>query len=409
MNAVSTSAPWQQALDAAVDGLAARLIAVRRHLHAHPEPSGFETETTRHLAAQLSTAGLTARLGPGDRGLVVDAPDAASAPRIALRGDIDALPIQEVAGREYGSRHPGLMHACGHDGHSATVLGAALALHALGQQGALPWPVPWRAIFQPAEESLTGAREMVAAGFLNGVAGIFSLHMDPSRAVGTVGVRVGTFTANCDSLRVTITGRGGHAARPHQTRDPIAALVQLVSSLYQAVPRGVDSQDPVVLSFGQIVAGDAANVIPERALLRGTLRTLDHQVRQHALEQIQRIAAAIAAATGTEIVVARDEGIESVLNDAQLTNLTRLAAVDLLGAQNVAEIPRPSMGSEDFAAYLDAVPGSMFRLGCASPTAGNSALHTPTFDLDERALAIGAKILARACILWADPRRGDER
>ena len=310
MNAVSTSAPWQQALDAAVEGLAAQLIAVRRHLHAHPEPSGFELETTRYLAAQLSANGLTARLGPGDRGIVVDAPDAENSPRIALRGDIDALPIQEVAGREYGSRSPGLMHACGHDGHSATVLGAVLALHTLGQQGALPWPVPWRAIFQPAEESLTGAREMIAAGFLSGVAGIFSLHMDPSRAVGTVGVRVGAFTANCDALRVTITGRGGHAARPHQTRDPIAALVQLVSSLYQAVPRSVDSQDPVVLSFGQIVAGDAANVIPERALLRGTLRTLDRQVRQQALEQIQRIAASIAEATGTEIVVSRYEGIE---------------------------------------------------------------------------------------------------
>jgi amidohydrolase len=409
MNPVTTSAPWQHALDAAIDGLVDQLIAVRRHLHAHPEPSGFEAETTRHLANQLRLAGFAPRLGPGDRGLLVEAAAAGHSPRIALRADIDALPIQEVDGRTYGSRCPGLMHACGHDGHSATVLGAVLALQALAERGALPWTVPWRAIFQPAEESLVGAREMIAAGFLSEVAGILSLHMDPSRQVGTVGARVGAFTANCDTLRITITGRGGHAARPHQTRDPIAALVSLVASLYQSIPRGIDSQDPVVLSFGQIVAGDAANVIPERAMLRGTLRTLDRQIRQQALEQIRRIAAGIAEATNTEIVVARDGGIESVVNDPVLTNLTRMAAVDLLGADHVAEIPRPSMGSEDFAAYLEVVPGSMFRLGCASETAGNSALHTPTFDLDERALAIGAKILARACILWADPRRSEER
>ena len=407
MNPATTTAPWQFALDAAVDELVPRLVEVRRHLHAYPELSGSEVETTRHLAEHLRAAGIEPRLGPDDRGLVVDAPLATSATqtkRVAMRADIDALPIQEVAGRAYGSQCPGRMHACGHDGHSGTVLGAVLALHALGQQGAFPWPVPWRAIFQPAEETLNGAREMIAAGFVDEVAGIFSIHMDPGRAVGTVGMRVGAFTAHCDSLNITIAGQGGHAARPHQTRDPIAAGVLLISNLYQAIPRAVDSQDAVVLSFGQFLAGDAANVIPDRALVRGTLRTLDRKVREQALEQIRRVAAGVAAATRTEITVERTGGIESVVNDPALTEVARAAAVEVLGPQHVVEMARPSMGSEDFAAYLDLVPGNMFRLGCASETAGNSALHTPTFDLDERALAIGAKILARSCVLWSDPR-----
>ncbi|MGD9645521.1 MAG: amidohydrolase [Pirellulales bacterium] len=408
MKLASSTTPWQQALDAAIDDRAPQLVEVRRHLHAHPEPSGAEIETTRYLVGQLAPSGLNIYVPPEKRGLWVEPhATAASSPKIALRGDIDALPIQEIAGREYGSRCPGFMHACGHDGHTATVLGAVLGLHALGEHGALPWPVPWRAIFQPAEESFDGARDMIAAGFLNEVAGIFALHMDPSRAVGSVGIRAGAFTAHCDSVRITISGQGGHAARPHQTRDPIATLVTLVASLYQAIPRGVDSQDPVVLSFGQIVAGEAANVIPEQALLRGTLRTLDLQIRRQALEQIHRIAAGIAEATSTQIVVALEDGVESVVNDPVLTNLTRVAAADLLGADHVAEIPRPSMGSEDFATYLLHVPGSMFRLGCASDAVGHSPLHTPSFDLDERALAIGAKILARACILWANPRRSE--
>lgn len=409
MNPATSTASWQLALDSTIDELVPRLVEVRRHLHAHPELSGAEVETTEYLAGLLRYAGIDPRLGPGDRGLVVDAPlpsNAATAKRVAMRADIDALPIQEVAGRSYGSRCPGRMHACGHDGHSATLLGAVLALHALDKQGAFPWPVPWRAIFQPAEETLTGAREMIAAGFIDDVAGIFSIHMDPGRAVGSVGMRVGAFTAHCDSLHIEIAGQGGHAARPHQTRDPIAAGVMLVSNLYQAIPRAVDSQDAVVLSFGQFIAGDAANVIPDRALVRGTLRTLDRKVREQALEQIRRVAAGVAAATRTEIIVDRTGGIESVVNDPALTDVARAAAIEVLGQQHVVEMARPSMGSEDFAAYLDLVPGNMFRLGCASETAGCSALHTPTFDLDERALAIGAKILAHSCVLWADPRRG---
>jgi amidohydrolase len=405
--AATTSAPWQLALDTTIDELVPRLVELRRHLHAHPELSGCETETTEHLAGLLRYAGIEPRLGPGNRGLVVEAPlapSAAQTKRVAMRADIDALPIQEVDGRTYGSRCPGRMHACGHDGHASTLLGAVLALHALEKQSAFPWPVPWRAIFQPAEETLMGAREMIAAGFVEDVAGIFSLHMDPSRAVGSVGMRVGAFTAHCDSLNITITGQGGHAARPHQTRDPIAAGVMLISNLYQAIPRAVDSQDAVVLSFGQFIAGDAANVIPDHALVRGTLRTLDRKVREQALEQIRRVAAGVAEATRTEITVDRTGGIESVVNDPALTDVARTAAIEVVGRQHVVEMARPSMGSEDFAAYLDLVPGNMFRLGCASETAGSSALHTPTFDLDERCLAIGAKILARSCVLWSDPR-----
>jgi amidohydrolase len=244
---------------------------------------------------------------------------------------------------------------------------------------------------------------MVAAGAIAGLAAMFSMHMDPSRAVGRIGVRPGVFTANCDSLHITVHGRGGHAARPHDTIDPIAAAAQLIGALYAHVPRAIDSQDAVVVTIGQIAGGQNDNVIPDRVDLGGTLRTLDSRVRQRALEQIERIAQGIAAISGTKIEVLVVGGIMSVVNDAHVTDLVRQAGTAVLGEEQIDEIPRPSMGSEDFAAYLDHVPGSMFRLGCASATAGNSALHTPTFDVDERALTIGAKILAHAAILRSQP------
>ncbi|MBL9124149.1 MAG: amidohydrolase [Planctomycetaceae bacterium] len=379
---------------------------MRRHLHAHPELSGAERQTTAYLAGLLRQAGFAPRLADDERGLVVDSAGATSrAARVALRADIDALPIHEVNPVDYCSRTAGVMHACGHDAHATSLYGALLGLRALESTGELPWPVAWRGIFQPAEETLVGAAGMVSQGCLEGVAAIFGQHVDPGRPVGRIGVRAGAFTANCDTLQFHIGGRGGHAARPHDTRDPIAAAAQLIAALYAFVPRAIDSQDPVVVSIGMIQAGQAANVIPGEARLLGTLRTLDRRARARAQEQIRQIAGGIAAASGTTIEVEIVEGISAVLNDPGANELVRQAATEVLGAEHVEPIARPSMGSEDFAAYLDHVPGAMYRLGCASETAGNSALHTPTFNVDERALAIGAKVLARAAILWCDPSR----
>jgi amidohydrolase len=244
---------------------------------------------------------------------------------------------------------------------------------------------------------------MSAAGALAGVDAIVSLHVDPTRPAGTIGVRAGAFTASCDMLRVTIQGRGSHAARPHESNDPIAAAAQLISTLYQFVPRATDSQDAVVVSFGQIHGGQNANVIPEHVVLEGTLRTLDRQVRERTIAHIRSLADGIEKVTGTTLDVCFERGTPGVYNDKELNALVAEVAKQLLDAENVVVMPRPSMGSEDFAIYLEQVPGVMFRLGAAGDGKPWPGLHTPTFDVDERCIAVGAKILARTVVEWSRP------
>jgi amidohydrolase len=286
------------------------------------------------------------------------------------------------------------------------VLGALLALKEI--RNLLPVPLNLRAIFQPAEETSEGAVEMIASGAVEGVDAILSVHMDPSRPVGRVGIRYGALTAACDALEVTISGRGGHAARPHESLDPIAAAAQLISSLYLFIPRATDSHEPVVVTIGQIVAGHNANVIPENAILRGTIRSLGREVRERTKSHIQQLARGIAEASGTKIEVRFEPGPQSVMNDERLTDLLRASAAEILGPRCVDLIQRPSMGGEDFAFYQDHVRGAMFRLGCSSPAVGAAPLHSACFDLDERALVIGARVLARAVVLCAEPDRQPE-
>jgi amidohydrolase len=270
--------------------------------------------------------------------------------------------------------------------------------------GGLPWPVRFRAIFQPAEETSTGAREMIEAGALEDVRAIAAVHVDPSRDVGTVGLRVGVLTANCVGMRIRIIGQGGHTARPHEASDPIAAAALLINSLYLYIPRVVDSQDAVVLGIGQINSGDNPNVIPERLELRGTLRTLDRRVHKDTVQHVRRLAHGVAQTTETHIDVQFEQASGAVCNDPRMIELLRLAATEVLGPDGIQTIPRPSMGSEDFASYLDHVPGAMIRLGCGSARCGRSPLHTPMFDVDEEALSYGARILARSAVLACDPQ-----
>jgi amidohydrolase len=397
---------WQQELDQAVDARFAQIVALRRHLHAHPELSGQEQATSLHLYQMLGNEGFDVRMGPEGRGVIADtrlASGDAGCSRIALRADIDALRIRDRKTVDYRSRHEGVMHACGHDAHTALVCGAIFAIGDLCAAGTLPWPVKVRGIFQPAEETCEGARQMIAVGALENVAGILATHVDPSRQVGHIGLRAGVLTANCDEVQVRILGRGGHAARPHEASDPIAAAAQLINALYLFIPRATDSQDAVVVTVGQIYGGDNANVIPEEVLLRGTLRTLDRAIRQRTFEHIRRLADGIGKTSDTRIEVTFARGAASVCNDTALIELLRNAGRDVVGETGLDEIRRPSMGSEDFAFYLEQVPGAMIRLGCASALAGGSPLHTPTFDVDEEALRIGAKILARAAVCWSQP------
>jgi len=397
------TATWQAKLDAAIDNSAGDMVGLRRHLHMHPEPSGEELQTSLYLYQLFAKAGLPVRMGPEGCGLVVDSRSHANKKRIAVRADCDALRIQDEKSVGYHSQVPQVMHACGHDVHTATVFGAISALDALERAGELPWPVTWRGIFQPAEETSDGAASMIRAGAIKDVDAIVALHVDPSRPAGTIGIRPGIFTASCDMMRVTVRGRGGHAARPHESVDPIAAAAQLISTLYQFIPRATDSQDAVVVSFGQIHGGLNANVIPEEVVLEGTVRTLNRQVRERTIANIHRLADGIESMTGTTLVVDFDDGTASVDNDPAITALVEDVARDLLGSESVTQMPRPSMGSEDFAAYLEQVPGSMFRLGCAGDRSPWPGLHTPTFDVDERCLPVGAKVLARSIVELSKP------
>lgn len=396
---------WQESLDQTIDEHFGTLVEVRRRLHVHPEPSGEERDTTLYLYQRLNRLGFTLRMGMDGCGVIADTNTAPSAGIIAIRADIDALRIHDVKQVEYRSRNDGIMHACGHDAHTAAAFGALTAVKRLVNRGQLPWPVSLRCIFQPAEETCAGARQMIEAGAIDGVACVVALHVDPSRRVGKIGLREGVLTANCDEMHIQIQGRGGHAARPHEANDPIAAAAQLVNALYLYIPRVTDSQDATVVTIGQIVGGETANVIPEQVALRGTIRTLDPVVRRQTMQHICRIASGIGSTTDTKIDVQFGLGCNSVVNDSGLVGVLRQAGREVVGAEGVEEIARPSMGSEDFAFYGERVLTAMFRLGCSSERCGGSGLHTPTFDIDEEALRIGAKILARAAIYLADPDR----
>lgn len=398
---------WKAQLDAIVEQQAPEVVALRRHLHAHPEPSGEELQTSLHLYQLLEKQELEVRMGPDGCGVVADGQSsdesAANRGRVALRGDIDALRIQDEKNVPYHSKHEGIMHACGHDAHTSIVYGVVRVLETLTKQDQTPWPLSWRAIFQPAEETATGAAQMIDAGALENVERIFSLHVDPTRRTGEIGLRSGPMTAHCDSLQLTIRGQGGHAARPHESKDPIAASAQLISALYQFVPRATDSHDAVVLTIGRVRGGQNPNVIPDTVELWGTMRTLESQVRTRTIEQIRQVARGVEEITGTQIEVAFHVSIPSVYNDADMTRLLWQEAEEVVGEDHVQLIARPSMGSEDFARYLEEVPGMMFRLGSADDLASATALHTPLFDIDESALSIGTRVLARSVVMACMP------
>ena len=399
---------WQSELDRAVESQFSSLIQLRRHLHMHPEPAGEERETTRYIAHWLEEYGYDPRTGPDRRGLLADFTSENSqtpCPRVALRADLDGLRIHDGKQVTYRSQVKGVMHACGHDAHTALVAGALSAIRDLAQREHLPWPVSLRGIFQPAEETCRGAREMIGFGALEQVDAIFSTHMDPLRKIGHVGLRRGMLTANCDEVLLTISGRGGHAARPHETSDPIAAAAQLINAIYVSLPRLTDSQDAVVVTIGQISGGANANVIPEKVQLRGTLRTLDRTVRDQTLKHLELLADGVGSTTRTTITLTLGPGAPGVFNDHELFDLVRHSAREVVDDNGLDTLSRPSMGSEDFAFYLQEIPGFMLRIGSLAEHSQPTPLHTPEFDIDERAISVGARILARIAIHWSNPNR----
>lgn len=386
-------------LDQAIHEETESIQRMRRYLHAHPEPSGEEFRTTAYIAEQVQAIGLDYRLGPEGRGLVVDGPGPLNQPLVLFRADIDALRLQDEKTVSYRSRESNLMHACGHDAHTAMAFGALKALSRLPE--AVPPGVGWRCLFQPAEESATGAREMIEWKTLDRAQAIVALHVDPTLHAGQIGTREGALTACCEEFDILVEGTGGHGARPHTTLDPIAAATQMVQAIYALLPRASDARDPVVVSFGVIQGGINPNVIPESVQLRGTIRSTDLDHSRQARQRIREVVDGIAQACQVRARFTVSYSLPPVINDARLIHLCREAVRDLVGPEGLVPIEKPSMGGEDFAWYLEQCPGCMLRLGVGTPLKPIRHLHSPNFDVNEAALPVGAMTLARSVVAIA--------
>ncbi|MFW6731864.1 MAG: amidohydrolase [Synechococcus sp.] len=370
------------------------LLELRRHLHAHPELSGAEHRTAALVAGELRRLGWQVREGVGRTGLVAELGPGVG-PCVALRVDMDALPVEEQTGLPYASLEPGLMHACGHDIHTSVGVGVAMALAA--EAGSLAGRV--RLLFQPAEETAEGARWMVQAGALDGVEALYGVHVFPSIAVGSIGLRHGALTAAAAELEVEVLGEGGHGARPHQSVDAIWIAARLVSGLQEAISRRLDALQPVVLSFGRIEGGRAFNVIADRVTLLGTLRCLDNDLYRELPGWVETTARDICRAYGGDARVTFRAIAPPVQNDGPLTSLLEQVALDQLGRDRVLLLDHPSLGAEDFAHYLERVPGCMLRLGVAG-AGGCAPLHNGGFDPDEGCLPVAVGVLAEVLRRW---------
>ncbi len=377
-----------------------RIQELRRFLHRRPELSEQEYGTTEYLAQQITSLGLTPMLAGDGRGLWADVHSNGPrrAPRVALRGDIDALPIHSGLQTSYASLHPHVMHACGHDAHTAMVWGAMAILAQLAATTDLPIDFAARGIFQPAEETSTGGIHMIDAGALEGVTSAIALHVDPTRPVGTFGYRDGPFTAGCDVFELTVTGKAGHGARPHQTGDTIGAAATWVLDAYRQLPRHHDALDPIVINVGQINGGIAANVVPGAVHLSGTVRALSMEASEQARELMSHLAVALQWSHRVRTSLQFVRHTPPVLNDVTVCARFREAAEEIVGVSNVHAIERPSMGAEDFAFFASKVPAAMLRIGVAGDAVGNAPLHTPLFDIDETALEHGSAALALAAL-----------
>ena len=388
----SATAPDSAVLHGTVAALEGELIAFRRDVHAHPELARREVRTTSVLAARLTAAGARVRL-LADTGLVADIGPVDPAYRVALRADLDALPVLERSGLPFASQTEGVCHACGHDLHMAVVLGAGLALQQhvdlLAAQATAV-----RLIFQPAEEVIPGgAQRVIEQGGIRGVDRIFAVHCDPALDVGLVGLRDGPITAAADGVTITLSGRGGHTARPHLTQDLTYALAKLVTDVPAVLSRRVDPRAGVALVWGSIHSGSAQNVIPSTGVISGTLRMLDAQVWDDIGPMLEDAVHAVISPYDVTAKVDHVQGVPPVVNEPTSVEMLRQAAVAAFGAGAVQSTMQ-SLGGEDFAWYLQSVPGALARLGTRTPGGETYDLHQGDLVLDERAVAVGAQLLA---------------
>ncbi|MFC9892256.1 M20 family metallopeptidase [Nocardia sp. NPDC127579] len=383
---IDTVAAGRAAVDAWLVEHAVDLVGWRRHIHANPELSRTEFGTTEFVSSWLTKAGLNPQKMPGGTGLICDI-GPADGPRIGLRADMDALPLQEFTGLPFASTVPGVSHACGHDAHTTILLGTALALAEMNL------PVGVRFVFQPAEEVMPGgAIDMVAAGAMEGVDRIFALHCDPRLEVGRVGIRVGAITSAADTVELVLDSPGGHTSRPHLTSDLVYAIGTVITGLPGLLSRRIDPRTSTVMVWGAVSAGKAPNAIPQTGMLTGTVRTGDHATWSLLEPMVHEIVDGLLAPTGVRYQLNYRRGVPPVVNDEQSTRMFE-SAIRALGPDALADTPQ-SGGGEDFSWYLEEVPGAMARLGVWSGHGEQLDLHQPTFDLDERALAVGVRVLS---------------
>lgn len=381
-----------------IDELEDDLIDFRRDLHAHPELSWQEERTTEQIIAQLRRVGLHPVRLPETTGCYVDVGPADAPLVAAFRGDIDALPITETTGLEYASQNEGVAHSCGHDIHTTVMLGLAWTLQHLSTQRGTVYGsgsrVRIRIIFQPAEEMFPGgAAEMVRQGVLEGVPRIFALHCDPKLTVGSVGTRIGAITSASDLVQVTVSGHGGHTSRPHLTEDVIGALGHIATSVPAILARRIDVRSGVSLVWGHISAGSAANAIPDEGTLQGTMRILDAEAWNEAGGVLAPIVEQAASAYGVEVTLNHVRGVPPVVNDEDATRLLDIAVKRALGPSSLT-LAEQSMGGEDFGWMTHDAQGSMFRLGTKTPDGEQYDLHRGDYIPDERAIAVGVKVMA---------------
>jgi amidohydrolase len=382
--------------------LAPRLIEIRRHIHSHPEVSGQEYQTSAFVAGVLSSSGLHVEEGIGKTGVMAEVQNTGMDERLlAIRTDMDALPIQERTNLDYASRVQGVMHACGHDVHTTVGLGTAMVLSEIAEElGAKV-----RFLFQPAEEIAQGATWMVKDGAMSQVTAILGVHVFPSIPAGSIGVRYGALTAAADDLEIIIMGESGHGARPHEAIDAIWIASQVITALQQAISRTQNPLRPVVLSIGKITGGRAPNVIADQVQLLGTVRSLHPETRSQLPNWIENIVASVCHSFGARYQVNYRQGVPSVQNDYAITQLLQSSAEEAWSSDRVQVLPEPSLGAEDFSVYLEHAPGSMFRLGVGyKDRIINHPLHHPEFEVDESAIITGVVTMAYAAYKYCQKR-----
>jgi amidohydrolase len=384
------------------ENLRPRLIEIRHHLHAHPELSGQEYQTAAYVAGVMSSCGLSVQELIGKTGVIGELKGTGQDDRyLAIRADMDALPIAERTRLAYASRFPGIMHACGHDVHTTVGVGTAMVLSELSQD--IPGRI--RFLFQPAEETAQGASWMIRDGAMQDITAILALHTFPSIVGGAIGIRYGALTAAADDLEITILGESGHGARPHEATDAIWIASQVITTLQQAISRTHNPLRPVVLTIGQITGGRAPNVIADQVRLLGTVRSLHPETSAELPEWIEQIVAGVCQTHGANYTINYRRGVPSVQNDRQLTQIVEQSAQEAWGRDRVERLDEPSLGAEDFSLYLEHAPGMMFRLGVGFPDRTNHPLHHPAFDINEASILTGVVTMAYSAYRYWHTKR----